>query len=265
VGCGRGIALRVFAERLTPRALVGVDVDPVLVALAEERVRRGGIAARVIHGDLRALPLQAESFDPRCGLRHLLPRDRRRGGRGRSTTRDRPGAPPRWTVCTRDADRAASGTSGEVFPALAAVGRRPLVRARSGRRALGRPPEAKRRALTDLSLPLLCAVALVVAAAGRLLPFTPIEPMLIGIAAVTRALAAHCRDRGRDRGTDGVKMGAVCGQVSRRRRTPPRPARRGRQGYYAPARLRLTDFVLTGTIGRAARFTVIMVPPNLYL
>ena len=63
VGCGRGIALRVFAERLTPRALVGVDVDPVLVALAEERVRRGDIVARVIHGDVRALPLPAESFD----------------------------------------------------------------------------------------------------------------------------------------------------------------------------------------------------------
>jgi len=46
--------------------------------------------------------------------------------------------------------------------------------------------EAERRALTDLSPPLLCAVALVVAAAGGLLPFTPIEPMLIGIAAVTR-------------------------------------------------------------------------------
>jgi hypothetical protein len=28
----------------------------------------------------------------------------------------------------------------------------------------------------------LCALALVVAAAGGLLPFTPIEPMLIGIA-----------------------------------------------------------------------------------
>ena len=40
-----------------------VDGDPVLVALAEERVRRGGIAARVIHGDVRALPLPAESFD----------------------------------------------------------------------------------------------------------------------------------------------------------------------------------------------------------
>ena len=40
--------------------------------------------------------------------------------------------------------------------------------------------------MTDLSPPLLCAVALVVAAAGGLLPFTPIEPMLIGIAAATQ-------------------------------------------------------------------------------
>jgi membrane protein YqaA with SNARE-associated domain len=31
------------------------------------------------------------------------------------------------------------------------------------------------------------------------------------------------------------------------------------------ARLRLADFVIAGTIGRAARFTVIMLPPNLYL
>ena len=64
MGCGRGIALRVFAERLTPRALVGVDVDPVLVALARgARAPRRHRRVHGIHGDVRALPLPAESFD----------------------------------------------------------------------------------------------------------------------------------------------------------------------------------------------------------
>src|SRR5689334_6917323 len=30
IGCGRGIALPVLAERLVPTALVGVDIDPAL-------------------------------------------------------------------------------------------------------------------------------------------------------------------------------------------------------------------------------------------
>ena len=109
--------------------------------------RRAGGGARAPRRHRRACdswrrasaPAAGGELRPRRGLRHLLPPDRRRGGRGRGTTRDRPGAPPGWTVCTRDADRAASGTPGEVFPALAAVGRRALVRARSGRRALGPP------------------------------------------------------------------------------------------------------------------------------
>src|SRR5262245_26996295 len=63
VGCGRGIALPVLAERLRPSELVGVDFDPELVAIARERVRQAELPATVLEGDLRALPLEDESFD----------------------------------------------------------------------------------------------------------------------------------------------------------------------------------------------------------
>ena len=63
VGCGRGIALPVLAERLDPSRLVGVDVDPVLVAAARRRVRDRGLCASVIEGDIRRLPIATGSFD----------------------------------------------------------------------------------------------------------------------------------------------------------------------------------------------------------
>jgi SAM-dependent methyltransferase len=63
VGCGRGIALPVFAERLAPRALVGVDIDPVLVGHARERIRRLGVAGVAVEGDVRDLPFDNDSFD----------------------------------------------------------------------------------------------------------------------------------------------------------------------------------------------------------
>jgi len=63
VGCGRGVALPVLAASLLPTELVGVDFDPALVSVAQGRVRAGGIPARVIDGDVRALPLPSASFD----------------------------------------------------------------------------------------------------------------------------------------------------------------------------------------------------------
>jgi SAM-dependent methyltransferase len=63
VGCGRGVALPVLAERLAPAALVGVDIDPVLVAVAQQRVQSSGLAATVIEGDLRDLPFADAAFD----------------------------------------------------------------------------------------------------------------------------------------------------------------------------------------------------------
>jgi SAM-dependent methyltransferase len=63
IGCGRGVALPVLSERLMPTSLVGLDIDPTLVALAEERVAATGIDARVIEGDARRMPFENESFD----------------------------------------------------------------------------------------------------------------------------------------------------------------------------------------------------------
>lgn len=63
VGCGRGVALPVFAERLVPTKLVGVDVDPALVEHARGRVGALGVDASVVEGDVRALPFEPDSFD----------------------------------------------------------------------------------------------------------------------------------------------------------------------------------------------------------
>ena len=63
VGCGRGVALPVLARLLAPRELVGLDVDPALLAVAERRVSGAGVAARLVPGDLLALPFPDASFD----------------------------------------------------------------------------------------------------------------------------------------------------------------------------------------------------------
>jgi SAM-dependent methyltransferase len=63
VGCGRGIALPVLAERLRPAELVGIDIDPILVSIARHRVQHAGLNATVLEGDLRDLPFEDASFD----------------------------------------------------------------------------------------------------------------------------------------------------------------------------------------------------------
>jgi SAM-dependent methyltransferase len=63
IGCGRGVALPVLSERLMPTSLVGLDIDPTLAAIAEERVVATGIDARVIEGDVRRMPFENESVD----------------------------------------------------------------------------------------------------------------------------------------------------------------------------------------------------------
>jgi SAM-dependent methyltransferase len=63
IGCGRGIALPVLAERLAPAALVGVDIDPVLVAAATRHLRALDVQADVHLADVRDLPFDSASFD----------------------------------------------------------------------------------------------------------------------------------------------------------------------------------------------------------
>jgi SAM-dependent methyltransferase len=63
IGCGRGVALPVLAERLVPTALVGVDIDPALVAAATRHVRSLDVRADVHLADVRDLPFESASFD----------------------------------------------------------------------------------------------------------------------------------------------------------------------------------------------------------
>lgn len=63
VGCGRGIALPVLARLLAPARLVGLDIDPMLLTEAEQRLQETGTHAELIPGDVRDMPFPDGSFD----------------------------------------------------------------------------------------------------------------------------------------------------------------------------------------------------------
>lgn len=63
IGCGRGVALPVLAERLTPFALIGVDVDATALEVAAWRLRAARVAATLLEADVRDLPLEPSSVD----------------------------------------------------------------------------------------------------------------------------------------------------------------------------------------------------------
>jgi ubiquinone/menaquinone biosynthesis C-methylase UbiE len=63
VGCGRGIALPVFDRLLAPARLVGLDIDPMLLTEAEQRLTETGTPAELVPGDVRNLPFPDGSFD----------------------------------------------------------------------------------------------------------------------------------------------------------------------------------------------------------
>lgn len=63
IGCGRGVGLARFAELCAPTRLVGVDVDPLLVDLARERMGRLRYSAELMVADARALPCGDAEFD----------------------------------------------------------------------------------------------------------------------------------------------------------------------------------------------------------
>ncbi len=63
VGCGRGVALPVLAERCEPSRLTGLDVDPGKLAAAERRLEARRIAAELCCADVRRMPFPEGSFD----------------------------------------------------------------------------------------------------------------------------------------------------------------------------------------------------------
>lgn len=63
VGCGRGNALPILARLLSPRRLVGLDVDESMLAAGARRLHTEGTCAELIPGDIRDLPFPDASFD----------------------------------------------------------------------------------------------------------------------------------------------------------------------------------------------------------
>ncbi len=63
VGCGRGIALPVFERLCAPTRLVGLDIDPELLAEAAANLRENGTSAELCAADVRQMPFADASFD----------------------------------------------------------------------------------------------------------------------------------------------------------------------------------------------------------
>lgn len=63
IGCGRGVGLAALAAVCRPELLTGLDVDPVLLDVARQRLQWRGIAAELVHGDAREMPFADGSFD----------------------------------------------------------------------------------------------------------------------------------------------------------------------------------------------------------
>lgn len=63
VGCGRGIALPVLARLCEPTRLVGLDIDPELLAEAAVNLREQGTEAELIAADARRMPFEDGAFD----------------------------------------------------------------------------------------------------------------------------------------------------------------------------------------------------------
>lgn len=63
VGCGSGYSLPKLAQRFAPRQLVGVDIDPQMLASAAEEAHKAGVAVRLVEASSSRLPLPDASAD----------------------------------------------------------------------------------------------------------------------------------------------------------------------------------------------------------
>jgi ubiquinone/menaquinone biosynthesis C-methylase UbiE len=57
VGCGSGYSLPKLAQRFAPSELIGIDIDPQMLASAAAEARRAGIGVRLIEASSSRLPL----------------------------------------------------------------------------------------------------------------------------------------------------------------------------------------------------------------
>jgi SAM-dependent methyltransferase len=74
VGCGRGVGMEILLQ-LGAAAVVGFDLDPAMVALAEQRLARHGEQARVFVGDAAGIAAPDADFDVVVdyGIIHHIP------------------------------------------------------------------------------------------------------------------------------------------------------------------------------------------------
>jgi ubiquinone/menaquinone biosynthesis C-methylase UbiE len=63
VGCGHGQSLRLLRRTFDPQRLIGIDVDPQVIATARRRTARLGVRATLLRGDALDLPLADASVD----------------------------------------------------------------------------------------------------------------------------------------------------------------------------------------------------------
>ena len=63
VGCGSGYSLPKLAQRFAPRELLGVDIDPQMLAAAGQEARRAGVAVRLVEASSSRLPLPDNHAD----------------------------------------------------------------------------------------------------------------------------------------------------------------------------------------------------------
>jgi len=57
VGCGSGYSLPRLAQRFLPRELIGVDIDPEMLAVARRELERADVDARLIQSSSTQMPL----------------------------------------------------------------------------------------------------------------------------------------------------------------------------------------------------------------
>lgn len=75
IGCGRGVGGEIVLERFGAAALDGFDLDPAMVALAQQRLSRFGDRVRLWEGDATSIEAPAGSYDAvfDFGIIHHVP------------------------------------------------------------------------------------------------------------------------------------------------------------------------------------------------